>query len=82
MWSLPEIVQAPLGQLTWYHLITLQSKLKTKAECLAYAQLAAQYGWSRNVLVHHIETGTTERTGKAQTNFKAMLPKPQSDLAR
>ena len=25
MWSLDEIVQAPLGQLTWYHLSILQS---------------------------------------------------------
>ncbi len=28
-WSEEGIVQAPLGQLTWYHLITLQTGLKT-----------------------------------------------------
>lgn len=81
-WTEAEIVQAPLGQLTWYHLITLQSKLKSKEERLVYAKASLQYGWSRNVLVHHIEANTIERTGKAQTNFALILPEPQSDLAR
>jgi predicted nuclease of restriction endonuclease-like (RecB) superfamily len=34
------------------------------------------------VLTHHIETDLYHREGKAITNFKTALPKPQSDLAR
>lgn len=37
--------------------------------------------WSRNVLVHQIESGLYQREGKAITNFTNALPAPQSDLA-
>lgn len=33
-------------------------------------------------MVHQIETGLFERSGKAITNFKATLPPFQSDLAQ
>lgn len=33
-WTLEEISQAPLDQLTWYHLLTLQTKLNTSQERL------------------------------------------------
>ena len=39
-------------------------------------------GWSRNVLVHQIDSGLYKRQGKALTNFKRTLPAPQSDLAQ
>ena len=81
-WRLDEISQAPLDQLTWYHLLTLQTKLSTKTERLQYASLAVQNGWSRNVLVHHIELRTAERIGCAQNNFDVTLAPLQSDLAR
>lgn len=81
-WSLEEISQAPLDQLTWYHLITLQTKLSTKEGRLQYAALTARNGWSRNVLVHQIELGTVSRIGAAQNNFAITLAPPQSDLAR
>ncbi len=81
-WSLEEISQAPLDQLTWYHLLTLQTKLSTKEERLQYAALTARNGWSRNVLVHQIELGTASRIGAAQNNFAITLAPPQSDLAR
>lgn len=81
-WTKNEIVQAPLGQLTWYHLLTLQDKLASKEERLNYAQLTIENGWSRNMLVHHIELQTAKRIGNAQTNFDNFLPSPQSDLAK
>ena len=80
-WTQEEISQAPLDQLTWYHLLTLQTKLNTSRERLQYAELTVQHGWSRNVLVHHIEMGTALRIGAAQNNFAVTLPHPQSDLA-
>lgn len=81
-WSIEEISQAPLDQLTWYHLITLQTKLSTREERLRYAALTVRNGWSRNVLVHQIELGTANRIGAAQNNFAITLAPPQSDLAR
>ena len=81
-WTRDEIAQAPLAQLPWYHLLTLQSKVTTKKERLQYAELTLKHGWSRNVLVHHIELGTAKRVGAAQNNFATTLALPQSELAR
>ena len=81
-WSDDAILQEPLAKLTWFHNLTLLEKVKTKAERLWYAESAIENGWSRNVLVLHIESGLYHRQGKALTNFKRTLPAPQSDLAQ
>ncbi len=77
-----EIVQAPLAQITWYHNITLLQKCPHKKERLWYAAQAIENGWSRDVMVLHIETKLYERQGKLPSNFAYTLPEPQSDLAR
>jgi len=76
------IVQAVLAQIPWYHNIALLEKLSTIEERLWYARATVEHGWSRNVLVHQIETKLHERQGKAITNFERTLPAPQSDLAQ
>ena len=78
-----KIVQAVLAQLTWYHNIALMDKIHDRDVALWYAQETAQNGWSRNVLVHQIESGLYERQVLANkvTNFDARLPSPQSELA-
>lgn len=75
------IVQATLAQLTWYHNITLLDKVKDAGERAWYMRAALQYGWSRDVLAHQIDTGLYQRQGQAVTNFYRTLPAPQSDLA-
>jgi predicted nuclease of restriction endonuclease-like (RecB) superfamily len=81
-WPDEAIVQEPLAQLTWFHNLTLLEKLKTRDERLWYAHAAIENGWSRNVLVIHIEAGLHRRQGKALTNFQRTLPAPESDLAQ
>jgi predicted nuclease of restriction endonuclease-like (RecB) superfamily len=44
--------------------------------------LVQQHGWSRNVLVHQIESQVLQRQGQATTNFAQTLPAPQSELAQ
>ena len=75
------IVQAVLGQITWYHNIALLDKLKSNEERLWYARQTVEHGWSRNVLVHQVESDLYRRMGGAVTNFDRALPPPQSDLA-
>ncbi|MCX6112746.1 MAG: PDDEXK nuclease domain-containing protein [Proteobacteria bacterium] len=77
------IGQAVLAQLPWYHNIALLDKLKNNQERLWYAQQAVKNGWSRNVLVHQIESALYHRQviSEKTTNFKITLPQPQSDLA-
>ncbi|MFZ5892560.1 MAG: PDDEXK nuclease domain-containing protein [Myxococcota bacterium] len=82
-WPDPATIgQQAVGQLPWGHNLVLLTKLKTPEARLAHAARALHYGWSRNVLVMHIEQRTLEREGQALTNFEQRLPKPQSDLAR
>ena len=75
------IVQAPLAKLTWYHHITLINKVKNFDERLFYINKTVENNWSRNVLVHQIESGLYNRQGKAISNFVQTLPALQSDLA-
>jgi len=81
-WPEEQIVQEALAQITWYHNITLLEKVKDPGERLWYVQQTIEHGWSRNVLVHQIESKLYQRQGKAITNFERTLPAPQSDLAR
>jgi predicted nuclease of restriction endonuclease-like (RecB) superfamily len=82
VWPEPEFVQEVLAQLPWYHQIALMDKLKTTEERRWYATRAIEHGWSRNVLVHQIETRLIDRQGSAVSNFSATLPEPQSELAQ
>jgi predicted nuclease of restriction endonuclease-like (RecB) superfamily len=77
-----EIVQQVVAPLPWGHTIKLVEALKSAEERLWYARQAVEHGWSRNVLVHQIETDLHARQGKAITNFARTLPAPQSDLAQ
>src|SRR5579872_1076977 len=76
-----QILQEVLAKLTWYHHIALLEKVKDENERLWYMQKTIEHGWSRNVLVHQINTGLYQRKGKAITNFQSTLPALQSDLA-
>lgn len=81
-WPDEPILQQLVAKLPWGHNVRLLDQLKTREERLWYANAAIEHGWSRNVLVHHIESKLFERQGKAVTNFGHALPTPQSDLAR
>jgi predicted nuclease of restriction endonuclease-like (RecB) superfamily len=81
-WPEESILQQLAAKLPWFHNCVLLDKVKAPAERVWYIEQAIQNGWSRNVLVMHIETGLYRRQGKAQTNFAQTLPAPQSDLAQ
>jgi predicted nuclease of restriction endonuclease-like (RecB) superfamily len=81
-WPDEAIVQQAAAQLPWFHNCILLDKVKNREERLWYIRQAIEHGWSRNVLVIHIESGLYRRQGKAVTNFQATLPPPQSDLAQ
>lgn len=79
-----ELVKWPpaVAELPWAHNVILLEKLKEPADRAWYAQAAIEHGWSRNILVHQIESNLRSRHGKAITNFARALPQPQSDLAQ
>lgn len=77
-----EIVQVSLAQITWYHHISLISKIKDLSGRAFYITETAKNGWSRDVMMLQIENDLYNRQGKAINNFQSTLPSPQSDLAR
>jgi predicted nuclease of restriction endonuclease-like (RecB) superfamily len=77
-----EIVQQIVARLPWGHAIKLVESVKSPEQRIWYARQAAEYGWSRNVLAHQIDSDLFARQGKALTNFGRTLPAPQSDLAQ
>jgi len=81
-WPDPKIVQRVVGRLPWGQNIELLTKLKEPAVRLWYAEATLEHGWSRPVLVHHIDTRLKDRQGQAVTNFGRTLPPPDSDLAQ
>lgn len=71
-----EFVQQVVAQIPWYHNIALMEKVKSTEERLWYARQTIEQGWSRNVLVHQIESRLYRRQGKADTNFSGTLLNP------
>jgi predicted nuclease of restriction endonuclease-like (RecB) superfamily len=70
-----------VAEIPWGHNVTLLEKLNNTGQRLWYAQQAIANGWSRSMLEHWIESDLYSRQGKAVTNFKTALSRPQSDLA-
>ena len=81
-WSDAEMVQQLVSQLPWGHNVVLLQRVKDPAARQWYARATIQHGWSRNILVHQIDSRLLERQGQATTNFERTLPAPQSELAQ
>lgn len=77
-----EIVQVSLAQITWYHHISLLSKVKDISERSFYIMETARNGWSRDVMLMQIENGYINAKGHAINNFDKAFPPLQSDLAK
>jgi predicted nuclease of restriction endonuclease-like (RecB) superfamily len=59
--------------LPWGHNVRLVEAVKDPTERLWYARQAIEHGWSRNILVHQIESNLYHRQGKAITNFERLF---------
>lgn len=76
-----EILQQAIGEIPWGHNITIFSKIKNYNKRIWYAQKTIEHGWSRNILLHQIESDLYSRDGKSINNFDKHLLPSQSDLA-
>lgn len=81
-WPEWAMLQRSVATLPWRHQIALLEKLDSSDLRLWYAQAAVEQGWSRDVLVHQIDTQLHQRAGQAVTNFARTLPPADSDLAQ
>lgn len=78
-----QIVQQVVAQIPWGHLLVLLDQIKNPVQRQWYIEQDIQNGWSRNVLLHQIESGLYARQVEAKkvTNFPSKLPPIQSELA-
>lgn len=81
-YSCSKIVQQAAAQIPWFHNIVLLEKVKDENDRMWYIKKTIENGWSRNVLLHWIDSGLHKREGQAPNNFESTLPSAQSDLAR
>ena len=78
-----EFVQQVVAQIPWGHNVVIMDKVFAEDERTWYLKECAKNGWSRNVLVHQIESNLYGRqvTVDKISNFENRLPAPQSELA-
>jgi predicted nuclease of restriction endonuclease-like (RecB) superfamily len=80
--NLPQLVEE-LSLVPWgHHRYIIDRCDGDREQALFYVRKTLANNWSRNVLLHFLDTDLYAREGKALTNFPATLPAPQSDLAR
>lgn len=65
---------APLvREISWSHNVILMEKCKDLLEREFYMVLTKKYGWTKNILIHQIESGAYESYLLNQTNFDKSL---------
>lgn len=78
-----QFVQQAVAQIPWGHNIVLLDKVSQMPVRKWYIEKIIKNGWSRDVLIHQIESGLYERQAAVSkiSNFEGRLPAPQSELA-
>jgi len=76
------ITQQPVARLPWGHVTVLLDRVTDPDARTWYATAAAEQGWSRATLTHHITAHRYARAGAAPNNFPTTLGGLESDLAR
>ncbi len=74
---------APMVQeISWSHNIIIMEKCKDDQEREFYIQMSKKYGWSKNVLIHHVEGKSYEKFLLNQTNFDKAVPEKYRHQAK
>lgn len=76
---------APLvREIAWSHNLVILERCRETLEREFYIRMTCKFGWSKNILIHQIESQSYEKTLLNQTNFdKAVTPaiRAQAKLA-
>jgi predicted nuclease of restriction endonuclease-like (RecB) superfamily len=78
-----EFVQQVVAQIPWTHNLVIMEKIKDREERIWYINKTVENGWSRNILVHQIESKLYQRQylKVKTTNYMEKLEKPNNSLA-
>lgn len=72
-----------LFSIPWgHHRFLMDRYSKEPAKAFYYVRKTMEEGWSRDVMLNHMDSNLYEREGKALTNFKNTLPEVTSELAQ
>lgn len=63
-----------VGEISWAKHIVIFNRCKDNLERQFYIQATKKFGWTKNVLIHHIEGKSYEKYLLGQTNFEQTLP--------
>lgn len=69
-------------EIAWSHNLVILNKCKNDLQREFYLRMTRRYGWTRNVLVHHIDNRTYEKTLLSQVNFEQTLPEEVRNQAK
>lgn len=80
--DLPNLQQL-VGEIPWGQNLAIMAKVKDAAERAYYLKATVEMGWSRNVLIHQIESRAYQRhqLAEKQHNFTAALPEHLAEQA-
>lgn len=76
--KLPPLV----AEISWTNNMLILQKCKDNLEREFYIRMCRKYGWSKIILLNHIENQTYEKTMLGQTNFEKTLPTNIKDKAK
>jgi predicted nuclease of restriction endonuclease-like (RecB) superfamily len=67
-------LQPLVAEISWSHNLIIMEKCKDVLEREFYMRMSKKYGWTKNVLIHHIEGKSYEKFLLGQSNFDKALP--------
>lgn len=74
---------APMVQeIGWSHNIVIFEKCKDDLQREFYIRMTRKFGWTKSVLIHHIDNQTYEKTLLNQVNFDQTLPEEVRNQAK
>jgi len=76
------ILPPAVAEIGWSHNVVIMEKCKDVQERQFYIGMTQKYGWTKNVLIHHIEGQHYEQYLLGQTNFDMTMPKEYRNQAK
>ena len=69
-------------EIGWSHNILIMQRCKDDLQREFYIRMTRKFGWTKNVLIHHIDNQTYEKTLLNQVNFDKTLPEEVRNQAK
>ena len=77
-----QILQPLVAEISWTKNIIILEKCKENLEREFYIKMTKKYGWTKDVLINHIENKSYEKYLLNQTNFNETLPEKYVNQAK